>query len=853
MPIKPPPKIETPPTVIPDHVQPSGDSPPEHEVLPPPSNEPTIIERQLNGCLVSFKDGAVVEAVETAFESRRVVVYGLTPYAISEAAILDALQGLPEVKQISMAPEHGEARLTFLTAAEAAQVVRSGAERLESFGEEVVVAFDTKSTGCASGSLRSTKVKVSWFGPSKIAWAHYPTVSRARQEAVRLDGYPFEGKKLAVQFQRPSRHQRSSFSIEIKGLPLSVKKAQIQALTGSDSVTLGQASYNLASSHTAVQQLLEKHGDIESFEVLSKDPSKSKVTAFAQFADPKAAEAAVKALHQQQQAFLRYSPLLIDHIHAIKYNIPARQFSVLKPKIDALRAKYDHPTIKLKHYERDESGQWLKLVCLRAYSSDPKLLAQVKAALEALFEGERVVSDAGVGIWDEYFAKEEGQQYLEALCSDMKVFIKLDLRLRRLSMFGEDTQRRRVREELIQKVISLQMERRAIRLSNQELRALVAGGMTSLQEELKLGKERLSLDITQRTLVIQGTNEDATAARELLKRLTAAAANQTSLGGSAAGGVPCPICFCDVSRPEKLPCGHTYCTDCLRHFLHSASLATVPSCLCIAPGCKQPIPYSSVIQRLLAPDDDARLLRTAFLAFVHARPDEFVYCPTPDCTTLYRAAPRAERNTVALRCPACLVRICAHCRVADHDGLRCSEYRYQCSGAADATAYWKQQHGIKPCPKCGADLEKDGGCNHITVSLSLCLPTLPTLSSPPLPRLASSRRRCRLPAVLLYTVLTLEFILSIRTPRLSPCDCTLYLSISLYLVVHSLPNAHVLGLHADIYDGCCRIRAYEPSPWRYRCIHPTRYLPSLVQFLLSLFGPAILMQCPCIRRDDTTR
>jgi hypothetical protein len=712
-----------PPTVIPEHAQPKPSDDPPSEVLPLPPNEPSIIERQLNGCLVRFKDGAVVEAVETAFESRCVVVYGLTPYAISEAAILDALEGLPEVKQISLAPEHGEARLTFLTAAEAAEVVREGAERLVSFGEEVVLAFDTKSIERASGSLRSTKVKISWFGPSKIAWAHYPTVSRARQEAVRLDGYPFEGKKLSVQFQRPSRHQTSSFSIEIKGLPLSVKKDQVGVLTGSNSVTLGQASYNLISSHTAVRQLLEKHGDLESFEVLSKDPSKSKVTAFAQFADPKAAETAVKSLHQQQQAFLRYSPLLVEHIHAIKYTIHARQFSVLKPDLDALRATYD-PKVKLKHYERDESGQWLNTVCLRAYGSDPKLLAQVKAALEGLLEGERIVSDAGVGIWDEYFTKEEGQQYLEGLCEDLRVFIKLDLRLRKLSMFGEETQQSRVREELIQKVIGLQMEKRAINLSNQELRALVTGGMTSLQEEL--GVDNLSLDIAQRTLVVQGTDEDAIAAREHLKLLTtaaAAAADQTSLEGGSTAGVTCPICFCGVSRPEKLPCGHTYCTDCLRHFLHAASRAAVPSCMCLAPGCTQAVPYERTIQRLLAPDDEARLLRGAFLAHVHARPDEFFYCPTPDCTTLYRPAPPHVRN-VRIRCPACLVQICAHCKVADHEGLRCQEYKEELSGQALANARWKEEHGIKPCPKCGADLEKNGGCNHITVSLFTFFPRL---------------------------------------------------------------------------------------------------------------------------------
>ena len=726
MPIQPPPKIEAPPNAIPEHTRPKPSHDPPAEVL---LNEPSIIERQLNGCLVRFKDGAVVELVETAFESRCVIIYGLTPYAISEAAILDALRGLPEVKQISLAPEHGEARLTFLTAAEAAQVVRSGAERLVSFGEEVVLAFDTKSIERASGSLRSTKVKISWFGPSRIAWAHYPTVSRARGEAVRLDGNSFEGKKLSVHFQQPSRHQTKSFSIEIKGLPLSVKKTQVEAFTRSNSVKLGGASYNLTTSHVAVRQLLEKHGDLESFEVLSKDPSKSKITAFAQFADPKAAETAVKSLHQQQQAFLRYSPLLVEHIHAIKYNIDARQFSVLKPDIDALRATYD-PQVKLKHYERDESGQWSKIVCLRAYGSDPKQLAQVKAALEGLLEGKRIVSDAGVGIWDEYFAKEDGQQYLEALCSDLRVYIKLDLRLRKLSMFGEDAQQNRVREELIQKVISLQMERRAINLSNEELRALVTGGMTSLQEEL--GLERLSIDIAQRTLVVEGTDEDATAAREHLKLLTAAtaAADQTSLSPA---GVTCPICLCDVSRPEKLPCGHTYCTDCLRHFLHAASRAVVPSCICIAPGCTQAIPYERTIQRLLTPDDDERLLRAAFLAHVHARPDVFVYCPTPDCTTLYRPA----RHDVRIRCPECLVQICAHCKVAEHEGIRCHDYEEQLSGHWLANARWKEEHGIKPCPKCGADLEKSGGCNHITVSLPTLVSLLPLAS----PRLASPSPR----------------------------------------------------------------------------------------------------------------
>ncbi|KAJ7932834.1 hypothetical protein B0H13DRAFT_1954860 [Mycena leptocephala] len=46
--------------------------------------------------------------------------------------------------------------------------------------------------------------------------------------------------------------------------------------------------------------------------------------------------------------------------------------------------------------------------------------------------------------------------------------------------------------------------------------------------------------------------------------------------------------------------------------------------------------------------------------------------------------------------------------------MTCAEHQDNLSGGLAALAKWREKNGVKQCPHCHADIEKNGGCNHMT-------------------------------------------------------------------------------------------------------------------------------------------
>ena len=173
-----------------------------------------------------------------------------------------------------------------------------------------------------------------------------------------------------------------------------------------------------------------------------------------------------------------------------------------------------------------------------------------------------------------------------------------------------------------------------------------------------MGPEKISLNVVARTLIVRGSSDEVNTARR------AVAAMQMSLpllGTLHDVDAVCPVCFCVATDPIELACGHIYCTPCLQHFLRSATGPSFSSLRCVAEcptadqkmSCDKDIPYS-IVRLFLSSTEETQLLEASFLAYIHSRPAEFHYCPTPDCKVVYR--PTMEGT--ALQCSACLNRVC---------------------------------------------------------------------------------------------------------------------------------------------------------------------------------------------------
>jgi hypothetical protein len=173
----------------------------------------------------------------------------------------------------------------------------------------------------------------------------------------------------------------------------------------------------------------------------------------------------------------------------------------------------------------------------------------------------------------------------------------------------------------------------------------------------------------------------------------------------------CPVCFDEPTEPIVLDCSHSWCRSCLVDYLNSAKdNRTFPlTCLGNDASCSQRIPlYFS--RNILSAADFEALATAALMAYVNTRPNEFFYCPSPDCSQFYRGVPQMSKQAV-IQCPSCLARICPHCHIFAHDGMTCAERDSQ---GDRLFRQWTATHDVKPCPGCKAPIERTEGCNHMT-------------------------------------------------------------------------------------------------------------------------------------------
>lgn len=530
-----------------------------------------------------------------------------------------------------------------------------------------------------------------------------------------LNGKSFNGVPVSATFQTPTPRQTRSFSVEICGLPPNANRNHLKAFCHASSITVGTPSYDLSLVTTEMKHLLSQYGKLDSFEVLPLDLNRSKVVAFAQFTVPDAAQRAVNRLHSAKPDFLKGGPMWLENIHTLKYMIPALQFSVLKSDINSLRdTQLD---CKVRYYEVDESGQACEVVCIRVFGSEVKALGRIKAALDGLLKGEPFATTGASGLigWDEYFTSPEGQFFLRNLTQKTKGYVVCDMRSRVLHLFGSNTARQALEEALQRKFTELAERQHVLQLDRTQLRSLLSGGYKTLTS--LVGEKSLVLDVVRRTLTVLGDEGNVKSIREVIHSGFPTSREEMRPKEDATE-TGCPVCFCEPVEPIPLPCGHSYCKICLCHLLRAApSISGTSVVTCIMGvggdprvetcGSRVPIP---VFRRLLAPAEEEDLLKATFLSYVHSRPEEFHYCPSPDCQIIYR---QGEDGTV-FRCPSCISRICAACHVEYHEGQICAGYRDSRSGGSAAFQKWREEHNAKPCPKCGAILEKNGGCNHMT-------------------------------------------------------------------------------------------------------------------------------------------
>ncbi|KAJ7500500.1 hypothetical protein B0H11DRAFT_1855963 [Mycena galericulata] len=712
----------------------AGDDPkhPISDDLGPETQYPST-DRVLYHCNVQFGSGAAVLQVVTPLESRRILISNI-PTSATDSDISNAISRFVTSAELQI---HRSPLTALATGTLVFKDPNSAARAVSKIDEISIGAYrlsaqlDLRPSTAAEegqGILRGRKVKLTWHGRRASAFVHYPTLQSAEENSQRLNGKSYLGNTLSASFRRPAsiptrvlstrgrfsrfRPPAQLYTVMVHNLPVDTSEMHLKGFCRAQNVTLN-LSRCPEDSPTHMHHTLERFGPVDAFDALPATKTTSKTVAFAQFQTAAAAAAAESSLRAAPPSFLDGTPFFIERTFSVKYSVRRKLFTKLQGALDLLANL--HPST-IRHYLGENPNSPVVLVL---HGSDPKVLGQLKTEVDRIVQGEPLVVD-GQKFWDEFFERGEGQAFMDTLNASESLFVQSDYRTRTIRLFGSEQERMQARKLTLEKLAEVRARRHVFPLRKDSIRVLLRGQLREMQD--RFGADTLAIDVVARTLTVNGDDGDVRRVRAALASLESG----ETLSAAASSDVICPVCFCGIEDPVNLDCSHSYCRDCLQHYLRpSTQDPSFSSRKCVAevcvPGGKEKntttmcgidIGYN-IIRSLLTSAEEDSLLRASFLAHINEHPLDFRYCPSPDCEMVYRPGGTGS----SFECPSCLIQICAACNVEFHEGMSCDEYQDNLSGGLAALAKWREKNGVKQCPNCHADIEKNGGCNHMTCAL----------------------------------------------------------------------------------------------------------------------------------------
>jgi ariadne-1 len=175
----------------------------------------------------------------------------------------------------------------------------------------------------------------------------------------------------------------------------------------------------------------------------------------------------------------------------------------------------------------------------------------------------------------------------------------------------------------------------------------------------------------------------------------------------------CGVCFDDKPGDQmmSLSCRHFICLDCWKNYLHAA-INQGPSCLlvsCPFPKCNISV-NESVVSQTVDMDHKNKYEKFLSRSFVDDNP-KIRWCPAPNCgKAIY--SPDASKTSVQCSCGN---NFCFKCNQESHSPASCEQMKLWKKKASDESETGNYLvANTKDCPKCGRNIEKNGGCNHMT-------------------------------------------------------------------------------------------------------------------------------------------
>ncbi|CAF0942659.1 unnamed protein product [Rotaria sordida] len=184
----------------------------------------------------------------------------------------------------------------------------------------------------------------------------------------------------------------------------------------------------------------------------------------------------------------------------------------------------------------------------------------------------------------------------------------------------------------------------------------------------------------------------------------------------------CDVCFVGKPKQEFYPIYSETCEHSRRYICNSCTYDSVKVILNSAMSSQMPCPEidcstkwdSHEIRRVLLVANDNLLLKKYDAYQIRQyleNDDKFFWC-AHECGSGQYHYRRSTRNP-KITCILCKKDTCAFHRIKWHEGMTCNQYDRFYPSRDAGTRKWIKRYS-KKCPGCQSNIEKNGGCDHIT-------------------------------------------------------------------------------------------------------------------------------------------
>jgi ariadne-1 len=194
---------------------------------------------------------------------------------------------------------------------------------------------------------------------------------------------------------------------------------------------------------------------------------------------------------------------------------------------------------------------------------------------------------------------------------------------------------------------------------------------------------------------------------------TNAPATSSSAPPDSTGQGKCPICMCSADL-VLLDCGHGFCADCWRGYLHSKvddGKAAVKA-RCPSHKCGRAVP-SVFFERFCEPVWQEKYKEWCLRTYVEENPS-VKWCTNPAGCNLACENAGAEACDIVCNCTFVW---CWACGEEAHRPAACGTVReWNIKNSAESENISWIRANTKQCPKCHKAIERNQGCNHMVCS-----------------------------------------------------------------------------------------------------------------------------------------